>query len=100
MSISPSEESPDVCQMRKFTVIIVLENHFQTVRMIPDANHLITLFTEADHQNKEIHKISHNTDIVDQVVEIISIELTIHDQTKVQTKTRFSHLSSFHSLTT
>ena len=58
-----------------------LENHFQTVRMIPDTNHLIILITEADHQNKEIHKISHNTDIVDQIFEIISIELTIHDQT-------------------
>ena len=81
MSISPSEESPYVCQMRKFTEIMVLENHFQTVRRIPDTNHLITLITEADHQNKEIHKNSHNTDIVDQIVEIISIELTIHDQT-------------------
>ena len=36
--------------------------------------------TEDDHQTKENHKISHKTDIVDQTVEIFSIETTIHDQ--------------------
>ena len=63
-----------------FTVIIVLEN-FQTVRVIPDTNHLIILIKEADHQNKEIHKISQKIDIVDQIVEIMSIELNILNQT-------------------
>ena len=36
--------------------------------------------TEDDHQTKEIHKISHKTDIVDQTVKIISMETTIHAQ--------------------
>ena len=65
---------------KTFTVIIVLENHFQTVQNIQKINHLITLSTEADHQTKEIHVNSHKTDIVDQIVEIISIKKSIHDQ--------------------
>ena len=69
-------------QIRIFTSIIVLENHFQTVQIVQEINHLTTLITEADHRNKEIHVISHNTDIVDQKVEILSIEITIHDQTR------------------
>ena len=63
-----------------FTVIIVQKNQFQIVRTIQEINHLMILITEADHQTKEIHEISHKTDIVDQIVEITSIEIYIHDQ--------------------
>ena len=34
----------------------------------------------ADHQNKEIHEVSHKIDIVDQLVKMISIETIIHNQ--------------------
>ena len=34
---------------------------------------------EDDHQTKKIHVISHKIDIVDQIVELISIETTIQD---------------------
>ena len=62
--------------------MIVLENHFQTVQIIQEINHPITLVTEADHQTNEIYLISHKIDIVDQIVEILGIEITIHDQTQ------------------
>ena len=39
------------------------------------------------HQTKEIHEISHKTDIVDKTVEIISIEIAIQDQ--IQTDLNF-----------
>ena len=45
-------------------------------------NQLITLITEVDHQTKEIHVISHKTDIVDQKAEILNIEKIIHNQTQ------------------
>ena len=48
-----------------FTVTTVLENNFQTVQTLQETNQLITLVTEADHQNKQIHEISHKMDIVD-----------------------------------
>ena len=64
--------------MKTFTVVIALENLFQVIQIIQETNHLITL--EADHQDKEVHKISHKIDIVDQIVKIISIETTILDQ--------------------
>ena len=43
-------------------------------------NHLIIPTTEYDHQTKEKHVVFCKTDIVDQIVEIISVETTIHDQ--------------------
>ena len=52
-----------------------------------DNTHLIIRIIEDDHQTKEIHEISHKTDIVDQTVEIISIEITIQDQ--IQTDLNF-----------
>ena len=55
-------------------MIIVLENNFQTVQIIQEINHLITLTTEVDHQTKETLVIYHKTDIVDQIVEILNIE--------------------------
>ena len=35
---------------------------------------------EEDHHTKEIHKISHRTDMVDQIVEKVNIEITLQDQ--------------------
>ena len=75
-------------QIKTLTVKIVLEDHFQTVQIIQEINHLITLIIEADHQTKEIHVISHKTCIVNQVVEILSIELIIHDQTQTDQNIR------------
>ena len=71
-----------IYQIRTFTVIIVLENHFQTLQVNLETNHLINVATEADHQT------SHKTDIVDQIVEIISIEVIFHDQTLTDQKYR------------
>ena len=61
-----------------------MENHFQTDQIIQDTNRIKTLATEKDHQTKEIHVISHKTDIVDQIVEVISVEITIRDQTQTE----------------
>ena len=41
---------------------------------------------EVDRPNKEIHEISHKTDIVDRLVKIINIEITIHDRIQTQQK--------------
>ena len=65
-------------------VTTALENHFQILQIIQETNHLIDLVIEVDHQNKEIHEVSHKIDIVDQIVKIFSIETTIHNQ--IQTK--------------
>ena len=65
-----------------------MKNHFQTDQTIQDTNHIITLATEEDHQTKEIHVISHKLDIVDQIVEIISVEITIRDQTQTDQNIR------------
>ena len=62
--------------------MIALKNNFQTAQIIQEINHLITLITEVDHQTKEIHVISHKTDTVDQIVEILNIEIMFHDQTQ------------------
>ena len=70
-------------QIKSFTVIIVLENHFQTDQIIQETNHLKTLTTEDDHQTKELHVISHKVDKIDQIVGTASIEITIHDQTQI-----------------
>ena len=63
-------------------------NHFQIVQIIQENNHLLTLVTEVDHQNKEIHESSHKIDIVDQIVSIISIEITNHDQIQTEENIR------------
>ena len=44
---------------------------------------------------KEIHEISHKTDLVDQTVELINIEITTQDQ--ILTKTNYSFDTSSHS---
>ena len=47
----------------------------------------LTVIIEVDHQNNEIHKIFHKTDIIDQIAKITTIETTIHDQ--IQTEEKF-----------
>ena len=71
-------------QTKTFTVKIYLENHFQIIQINLEINHLIIPTTEDDHQTKEVHVISHKTDKVDQINEVISIETTIHDQVQIQ----------------
>ena len=61
-----------------------MENHFQVIQIIHETNHHITQVIEVDLQNKEIHKISHKIDIVDQIVKIINTETTIHDRTRTE----------------
>ena len=70
-------------QIKISTVIITPENHSRIAQIIQETNHLITLTTEVDHQIKEIHEIPHKTDIVDHTVEILNIEIIIHDQTQI-----------------
>ena len=50
---------------KTFTVIIVQENHFRITQIILNNNNLKFKIIEDDHQLKEIHKISHKTDVVD-----------------------------------
>ena len=56
-------------------VIIVQENHFQITQITLDNNDLTIRVIVDDHQTKEFHEISHKTDIVDQTVKKISIEI-------------------------
>ena len=69
--------------MKTFTVIIALENQFQIAQIIQEINLLITLTSEVDHQIKETHEVPHKTDIVDQTVETLNIEIIIHDQSQI-----------------
>ena len=71
-----------------YIVIIALVNHFQIVQIIQENNHLITLVTEVDHQKKEFQESSQKIDIVDQIVSIISIEITIHNQIQTEENIR------------
>ena len=48
----------------------------------------MNLTTEAGHQTKEFHVFFHKTDLVDQIVEIISIEVIIRDQTQTDQNIR------------
>ena len=61
-----------------------LVNHSQIIQTTQETNHPITLVIEVDHQNNEIHEISHKIDIVDQIAKITSVETTIHDQIQTQ----------------
>ena len=61
--------------------MIALENHFQAIQIILEINHNITLVIEVDHPNREIHEISHKTDIIDRIV-----KTTIHDRIQTQQK--------------
>ena len=63
-----------------YIVITALVNHSQITQINQEFNHPIILIIEVDHQNNEIHEISHKIDIVDQIAKITSIETTIHDQ--------------------
>ena len=59
-------------------------NHSQIIQITQETNHPITLVIEVDHQNNEIHEISHKIDIVDHITKITCIETTIHDQTQTE----------------
>ena len=72
---------------KTFIVIIIQENHFQITQITLDNNHLIFPIIDADNQTKENHEISHKTDIRDQTVGTISVEITIQDQ--IQTDLNF-----------
>ena len=72
---------------KTYIVTTALVNHFQITQITQETNHPIILVIEVDHQNKGVHEISHKIDIVDQIVKIISIEITIHDQ--IQTDQNF-----------
>ena len=49
-----------------------------------DNNHPPDITIMEDLQTKEIHKISHKIDIVDQTVKTIDIEIIIQDQTQIE----------------
>ena len=76
-----------IYQTKMYTVTTALVNHSQIIQTTQETNHRITLVIEVDHQNNEIHKISHKIDIVDQIAKVTSIETTIHDQ--IQTEQNF-----------
>ena len=73
-----------ICQTKTYIVKTALVNHFQILQITQETNHPIILVIEVDQQNKEIHEISQKIDIVDQIVKIISIEITIHDQIQTE----------------
>ena len=65
---------------RIFIVITSHKNHLQAIQTTLDNNHLVIKIIEDNHQIKKNPEISHKTDIIDQTVEIVSIEITIQDQ--------------------
>ena len=65
---------------KTFIAIIVQESPFQITPTTLDNNHPIIQIIVDDHHTKEFQKISHKTDIVDQIVEIINIKIIIQDQ--------------------
>ena len=67
-----------------YTEIIALENHSQAIQVTQETNHHLTQIIEVDLRNKEIHKISHKIDIVDQIVKIVNIEITIPDRNQIE----------------
>ena len=44
----------------------------------------MTVVIKVNHQNKEIHEISHKIDIVDQIANVTNIETTTHNQTQTE----------------
>ena len=72
---------------KTFILIIVQARDFQITQITLDSNHPIIQIIEDDHHTKEIHEISHKTDIVDHIVEVVNIEITIQDQ--IHTKLNF-----------
>ena len=55
---SSTQKKIKIYQIRTFTVLIVLENHFKTIQIIQETNHFITPTIEADHEIKK--KFSQN----------------------------------------
>ena len=72
--------------------MVTQENHSQITLVITDHHPLILIFFAEDH---EIHKIIYKTDIVDQLVKIISTEIFTLDQILIevitQTVTEIAH---------
>ena len=62
-----------------YTATTVQENHFRTIPITRELNDHITQVIEEDHQNEEIHKIRHKIFIIDQIVEITTL-----DQIRIQ----------------
>ena len=73
-----------IYQTKIYIVITTLVNHSRINQIIQETNNLIIQVMKADHQNKEIHEISHKIDIVDQIVKILIIETTIHAQIQTE----------------
>ena len=73
-----------IYQTKIYTALTAPENHFKMIQIIHKTNHHIIQVIEVDLQNKKNHEVSHQIDIVDQIVEIINIEITIHD--RIQTE--------------
>ena len=75
--------------------MVTQENHSQITLVITDHHPLILIFFAEDHQIDEIHKIIYKTDIVDQLVKIISTEIFTLDQILIevitQTVTEIAH---------
>ena len=67
-----------------YTVTTALVNHSQIIHITQETNNRIALVLEVEHQNNEIHEISHKIDIVDQIAKITTIETTIHDQIQTE----------------
>ena len=76
----PNKSVYQYMKKEKYIVITALASHSQIIPITQETNHPITLVIEVDHQNNEIHKNSHKTDIVDQIAKITRIETIIHDQ--------------------
>ena len=76
-----------IYQTKIYTVITALVNHSQIIQFTQKIDHPITLVIEVDHQNNEIHEISHKIDTFDQIAKRTSIETTIHNQ--IQTEQNF-----------
>ena len=68
---------------KTFIVTIVQGNHLQITQITLNNNHFIIRIIEDDHQTKEINEISHKTDIVDQTVVIVSIEIISEDHIQI-----------------
>ena len=60
------------------------QNHSQLALVIADHNPLITLVFVQDHQIVENQKNTHKTDREDQIIQTISTETTIPDQTPIE----------------
>ena len=73
---------------KKIKVITAQGNHSQTAILQTDYNPSTKLVIAKDHQVDKIHKNIHKTDLVNQILKTISIELFILDQTLIEVITQ------------